>query len=498
MSILRRALLAALYFVAARATVLSVTVFPNGESTGGVQVDLTPVDVPSGRILAVYLSTLVKVDGVYTDETKSSTQDIADRVYTGQGRLVESFDDLAENDRLYVVAPNLLFVWPFVEMGHRVLIESPQSPTGKPIVLESFSDSPRVFLIHDFFTNDEADTVIERILAIDDEDFKLKRSTVGHDSSIGLKSNVRTSENAYDSQSDVAISLMKRSFDLLGIGAFQQGMADGLQLLRYQPKQAYIPHHDWFDIGTTEGFNWDPKANGANRFATVFLYLSNVTRGGQTVFPRADMPPGFDHPIAPTDNDMPGFEKGTWEYKMVQQCYSKMASYPRKTHAVLFYNQKGNGRRSIAMHDGLTAITSLAGELDVMSEHGGCPVVEGTKWAANLWVWNKSDRTHHPEVSLSFQNHLATAVDVYWSETMMFRLQGGEKLEGQISYGGQWSFRDADTGNVLLQHRLDMRVPSPQWISLPRQPTDAQALPADGVTTFEEVFATDKYIKEEL
>ena len=22
------------------------------------------------------------------------------------------------------------------------------------------------------------------------------------------------------------------------------------------------------------------------------------------------------------------------------------------------------------------------------SEHGGCPVLEGTKWAANLWVWN--------------------------------------------------------------------------------------------------------------
>ena len=27
-----------------------------------------------------------------------------------------------------------------------------------------------------------------------------------------------------------------------------------------------------------------------------------------------------------------------------------------------------------------------AGDLDHKSEHGGCPVLEGVKWAANLWV----------------------------------------------------------------------------------------------------------------
>jgi hypothetical protein len=30
----------------------------------------------------------------------------------------------------------------------------------------------------------------------------------------------------------------------------------------------------------------------------------------------------------------------------------------------------------------------MAGRVDEMSMHGGCPVLEGTKWAANLWVWN--------------------------------------------------------------------------------------------------------------
>ena len=56
--------------------------------------------------------------------------------------------------------------------------------------------------------------------------------------------------------------------------------------------------------------------------------------------------------------------------KLTRDCYSKFAVTPRKGDAILFYSQK------------------FGGELDVMSLHGGCPVLEGTKWAANLWVWN--------------------------------------------------------------------------------------------------------------
>lgn len=53
------------------------------------------------------------------------------------------------------------------------------------------------------------------------------------------------------------------------------------------------------------------------------------------------------------------------------QCRSGLAVRPRKAHAVLFYSQRPDG------------------SLDPMSKHGGCPVVSGTKWAANLWVWNR-------------------------------------------------------------------------------------------------------------
>lgn len=47
-----------------------------------------------------------------------------------------------------------------------------------------------------------------------------------------------------------------------------------------------------------------------------------------------------------------------------------MAVKPLKAEAVLFYSQHPNG------------------QVDLSSLHGGCPVLQGTKWAANLWVWN--------------------------------------------------------------------------------------------------------------
>ncbi|ETV77107.1 hypothetical protein, variant [Aphanomyces astaci] len=339
---------------------VSVTVFPNGESTGGVPLDVLPEHVTSGQTLAAYLSTFVDVEGIIVDAKDSAKKIIADRVVTGKGVHVHAYDDIQDHDNLYLIPPDFHFVWPYVEFGHRVAIESTQSPTGKPIVLESFSESPRVFLLHDFFTSDQADELIERTLSITTAEQKLKRSRV----LTKEVSSVRTSDNAFDTTSDLAISLNKRSFDLLRLGEYKVSMADGLQLLRYQQKQAYIPHNDYFEVGSTVNSEWNfnPKTGGSNRFATVFMYLSNVTRGGQTVFVRANMPEGVGHAPPPSEAELAIFPQDSWEQKMTKQCFSKLASYPQKAHAVLFYSQKGNA------------------ELDPMAEHGGCPVLEGTKW----------------------------------------------------------------------------------------------------------------------
>ena len=60
------------------------------------------------------------------------------------------------------------------------------------------------------------------------------------------------------------------------------------------------------------------------------------------------------------------FEDGSVQREFARVCRSTMAVQPLKTQALLFYSQ-----------------TPL-GDLDKLSVHGGCPVLKGTKWAANL------------------------------------------------------------------------------------------------------------------
>ena len=53
-----------------------------------------------------------------------------------------------------------------------------------------------------------------------------------------------------------------------------------------------------------------------------------------------------------------------------QKCRTRLAVKPKRGRAVLFYSQHPNG-----VHD-------------EFAMHGACPILNGTKWAANLWVWN--------------------------------------------------------------------------------------------------------------
>jgi prolyl 4-hydroxylase len=204
--------------------------------------------------------------------------------------------------------------------------------------LESFSESPRVFHVHHFFSETEADALVDRILKIDSETDKLQQSHVGHQSGAKKVSPHRTSENAFDQVSDTAIAFWKRSFDLLRIATYQDDMCDGLQLLRYQQKQAYIPHTDYFSVNTSPDWNWNPQAGGSNRFATIFLYLSNVTAGGQTVFPHSYMPEDHVHPPESAEHEIIGkrlFQEDSWEYDMVQKCASR---YVMKAYAYICHS----------------------------------------------------------------------------------------------------------------------------------------------------------------
>ena len=90
-------------------------------------------------------------------------------------------------------------------------------------------------------------------------------------------------------------------------------------------------------------------AGGKNRLATIFWYMSTVG-GGETNFPRAGGKPA-PHNAA--------------------DCSFGLSVAPEKGKVILFYSMDGGGG------------------LDYYSLHAGCPVLSGTKWAANKWLWNK-------------------------------------------------------------------------------------------------------------
>jgi hypothetical protein len=103
-------------------------------------------------------------------------------------------------------------------------------------------------------------------------------------------------------------------------------------------------------------------------------------------------------------------KKGSWEEKMVSDCYGYMGASVRFRDLGLIFSStlpdctasqvaKCRSKLAIRSEAGRAVLfySQLPnGEEDKASTHGGCPVLSGQKWAANLWVWNTA-RNGYPE-----------------------------------------------------------------------------------------------------
>eukprot|EP00245_Coleochaete_scutata_P012934 TRINITY_DN5118_c0_g1_i1.p1 TRINITY_DN5118_c0_g1~~TRINITY_DN5118_c0_g1_i1.p1 ORF type:complete len:273 (+),score=58.17 TRINITY_DN5118_c0_g1_i1:96-914(+) len=207
----------------------------------------------------------------------------------------------------------------------------------KPWV-EVLAWEPRAFLYHNFLTPKECLHLIHAAAP------HMVKSTVV-DSATGKSkdSRVRTSSGTFlrRGQDDVIKDIEKR------IAAFTfipEDHGEGLQVLHYEEGQKYEAHYDYFhDTINTK--------NGGQRIATLLMYLSDVEKGGETVFPASQ-----------ADGNREDLDQ-------LSECAKAGVSVrPKRGDALLFWS-----------------LTPEA-KLDPKALHGGCPVIIGSKWSSTKWM----------------------------------------------------------------------------------------------------------------
>uniref|UniRef100_A0A7S0Q0X4 Fe2OG dioxygenase domain-containing protein n=1 Tax=Coccolithus braarudii TaxID=221442 RepID=A0A7S0Q0X4_9EUKA len=135
--------------------------------------------------------------------------------------------------------------------------------------VETILDSPRVRLLHDFVTPEEAKALINLASS------HYHRSSTARAGS----DDYRTSESSMLPRSDpVVLSIRHRIAYFVG---YPEQALEPLQTVRYKPGQYYKPHHDYYNACET----W----MDGNRHFTFLIYLNHVEAGGQTRFPALNL-----------------------------------------------------------------------------------------------------------------------------------------------------------------------------------------------------------------
>jgi len=132
--------------------------------------------------------------------------------------------------------------------------------------VQTISQSPRVRLIHNFVTSEEASRLINIATPY------YHRSSTARAGS----DDYRTSESAMLPASEPVVNALRRR--MAHFVGYPVAALEPLQEVRYTPGQFYKPHHDYYNACET----W----LDGNRHFTFLVYLNSVAGGGgQTRFP---------------------------------------------------------------------------------------------------------------------------------------------------------------------------------------------------------------------
>nr|TKS05798.1 putative prolyl 4-hydroxylase 7 [Populus alba] len=211
-----------------------------------------------------------------------------------------------------------------------------------PTRAAQLSWQPRAFVYKGFLSDKECDHLIHLAKG------KLVKSMVANDETgESMESQERTSSGMliFKTEDEIVNAIEAR---IAAWTFLPEENGEPIQILRYEHGQKYEAHIDYFV----------DKANqeeGGHRAATVLMYLSDVKKGGETVFPASEAKGSKAKDDSWSDCAKKGY-----------------AVKPNKGDALLFFS----------LHPDATP--------DPASLHASCPVIEGEKWSATKWIHVRS------------------------------------------------------------------------------------------------------------
>ena len=187
------------------------------------------------------------------------------------------------------------------------------------------NDKQMIAVVHDFISQEEC----EEILAYSWQN--MERSTVASKDGKGQKHDKRTGSNTW-LQHDASPIIKGVADRISQMVRMPLKNAEPFQVVYYKENEEYDYHWDSFDESDDVATEEYTK-NGGQRLITVLGYLRDVPKGGET---------GFNH--------------------------LGVNIQPRRGSVSVWWNVEPNTTK-----------------IEIKSQHAGLPVLEGEKYAFNLW-----------------------------------------------------------------------------------------------------------------
>jgi prolyl 4-hydroxylase len=152
---------------------------------------------------------------------------------------------------------------------------------GVTVLVETASQNPRIQAFRNLLSEDEADTII-RLALPRMQASPTYRSIKNHISESGSS----TSADISPDENNITETVSRRMTALSG---YPVSHLETMQVIRYDPGQFLVPHHDYLEPTDREPLMNAIHARGGQRIKSLLVYLNDLQdgeTGGSTYFPR--------------------------------------------------------------------------------------------------------------------------------------------------------------------------------------------------------------------